>query len=270
MKKIYATALLTIKEGIRQRIILGIFVFSLTACCFAVLIGGMFMRDIAKVIIDFCLTAVNLGGLLIPFFLAINFLSKDIENKTIFTILARTVSRSQYIIGTYFGLISLAVLIMVILTCATFLSIFTGQLLYGTDFFQSVSYVAISIAAIGSLFSVMLLSSLVILWSTLTANSFLVTILTFFTYIIGNSINDVVTFIKADISDVEISPITQTIINTVQFLFPNLAAFDLKAQAAHGIIMPPVQLLTLAGYGITYTVAVLALAVIFFKHRDIV
>ncbi len=55
----------------------------------------------------FCLSAISLGGLLVPLFLAVSLLSKDIERKTVYTILSRPISRSKYILGKFGGLVSL-------------------------------------------------------------------------------------------------------------------------------------------------------------------
>ncbi|WP_456387860.1 ABC transporter permease [Desulfolithobacter sp.] len=270
IQRIYATTILTVKEGIRQRILYGVLLFALGVCCFAVLISGLFMRDISKIILDFCLASVTLGGLLIPFFLAINLLSKDIEHKTIFTLLSRPVSRAEYILGKYCGLLVLAALVMLLLTGATFAAVWLGRLLYGAHFFASFSLGAVLVAVLGSWLGVALLTALVVLWCTLTTSSFLATMLTVATYLIGQSIDDVTRFLATDIPGVEISPVTRGVVSAARYVFPNLAAFDMKLQAAHGMIMAPLELLTLFVYGVVYISAVLALAILVFKQRDIV
>ena len=75
MNNILAVISITFKEGLRQRILYGVIISALLLMFFAVLFSGLFMRDISKIILDFCLSAVSIGGLLIPFFLAVNLLS---------------------------------------------------------------------------------------------------------------------------------------------------------------------------------------------------
>ena len=94
MKDIISIALLSLKEGLRQRILFGVLVLAILIMMFAVLISGMFMRDLLKIILDICLAAVTAGGLLVPLFIAVNMLAGDIEQRTIFTILARPISRT--------------------------------------------------------------------------------------------------------------------------------------------------------------------------------
>ena len=270
IKNIFAISLLTFKEGIRQRLLYGVLIFALIIISFAVLVSGLFMRDISKIMLDFCLMAVSLGGLLIPFFLAINLLSKDIERKTIFTILSRQISRSQYILGKYFGLIQLSALVMCILTIASFLAIFIGKQLYGLQFFTTFSFSAVLIAVIFNWIAIAVLTSLVTLWCSVTTSSFLATLLTLFTYIIGQTIDEVVRFVSMETPGVEISKSIKYAVQGAQYLFPNLAAFDLKLQAAHNIVMPASELLFLTLYGVVYSSVALSLAILVFRKRDLV
>lgn len=67
MKKTLAVAIISFQEGLRQRVLYGILIFALFMMSAAVLLSGLFMRDIAKITIDFCLAAISIGGLLVPF-----------------------------------------------------------------------------------------------------------------------------------------------------------------------------------------------------------
>lgn len=68
MKNVFAVALLSFKEGVQHRVLYGVLISALLLMSFAVLVSGFFLRDVAKVILDFCMATVTLGGLTIPFF----------------------------------------------------------------------------------------------------------------------------------------------------------------------------------------------------------
>ena len=269
MNNILAVMLITFKEGLRQRILYGVVVFALIFMSFAVLISGWFMRDISKILLDFCLSAVSIGGLLIPFFLAINLLSKDIERKTVYTILARPISRNQYILGKFGGLILLAAVVMAILSCASLVSVWCGKILYGLHFFSSFSLFSFFQAVLMSWLGVVVLISLVVLWCSVTTSSFLATLLTLFSYLIGHTIDDVVRFIAIDTPGVTISTTVKNTVNIVKYVFPNLSVFDLKLQAAHNILMPYTEFVAISLYGIGYCAVTLSLAIIIFRKRDL-
>ena len=272
MNTIYAIAMLSYKEGLKHRVLYGVVIFALILMAFAVLISGLFLRDISKIILDLCLSAINVGGLLIPFFLAVNLLARDIERRTIFTILSKPVSRSQYIVGKYFGIVLLTATVMAVLTCATFLSVWAGKLLYGATFFTGFSLSAVLLSIFLSFLGLMVLNAIVVLWCSVTTSAFIATLLTLFTYLIGHTIDDVVRFLAAEIhlTETEVSASVRYTVQFAQYLFPNLSAFDIKLQAAHGILISMADGAFLTLYGAVYITAVLALSVLIFSRRDFV
>ena len=269
MRICFAIAFLSFKEGLRQRLLYGVMIFSLLIMVMSVLVSGLFMRDISKIILDFCLSAINIGGLLVPFFLAIDLLSKDIERKTVFVILARPVSRAQYIIGKFSGIVLLTSIVMSVLACSTLISVWCGKLLYPSHFFENFSVFPVIVAIFYSWLGIVVLNALVVLWCAITTSSFLATLLTLFTYLIGQSIDDVVRFLSIKTPGVSFSESLRWTIRGIKYLFPNLSVFDLKLQAAHGLILPADELSFIFLYGVAYSSAVLALAVIIFLRRDL-
>lgn len=270
MNNIISIMRISYKEGLRQRVLYGVVIFALLLMAFAVLISGLFMRDISKIILDLCLSAINIGGLLIPFFLAVNLLARDIERRTIFTILSKPISRSQYIVGKYFGIVLLTGTVMAVLTVATFFSVWTGKLLYGETFFSSFNPWAVIVGIFMSFLGLMVLNAIVVLWCSVTTSSFIATLLTLFTYLIGHTIDDVVRFLAVEIkaTGADMSFAVQNAVKTAQYVFPNLSAFDIKLQAAHGILIPLSDAAFLICYGVVYIAAILSLSILIFGRRD--
>lgn len=269
MNTILAISLITFKEGLRYRILYGIVVCAIFMMISSLLISGFFMRDIVKVTLDICLAAVTLGGLLVPFFLTITLLARDIENKTIYTLLAKTVSRKSYIIGRYLGLSLLTLLIMSILTVSTLITTFCSTLIYPDHFFKHLSYIPIVVNLFAAFFGVLVLNSVVFLWCSLLSSSFLATLLTISTYVIGQSVEEMVYFMSQKTPGVEISPITQGVVKLTLYIFPNLAAFDVKLAAAHSLPLHYQELLYLTIYGVSYIAVMLFLSIRVFQRRDL-
>lgn len=269
MNALWAVTLISFKEGLRHRILYGAVVFALFLTAFALLISGLFMRDISKVILDICLSSVDICGLLIPFFLAINLLSGDIEKRTIYSLLARPISRTHYILGKFFGLSLLTALLMGILTIATLVAITVAAYIYPAHFFSTVSTSTIIVCSLFSLLGIIVLNSTVMLWCSLTTSSFLAFMLTVATYLIGLSIEDLVRFMSVPIEGVDISPFVQKTIMIVSYIFPNLARFDLKALAVYGVSTTFNELATLIMYAGAYSTSALILAIIVFGRRDL-
>ena len=141
--------------------------------------------------------------------------------------------------------------------------------MFGSRFFVQVSWVNIASAIFLSWLSVLILNALTVLWSTVTTSSFLATLLTLFSYVIGHFVDDVVRFLNSNTSNVEISESIHLTVDITKYLFPNLAAFDLKSVAAHGMAIPANDILILTLYASAYVAAALSLSTFFFTRRDL-
>ena len=82
----------------------------------------MFTWELGKVAVDMGLSVVSFSGLMIIFFFSIHMVSNDLERKTIYLILSRPISKSQYILGKYFGLAVVVLLSSAVLGVCSFLS----------------------------------------------------------------------------------------------------------------------------------------------------
>lgn len=269
LHSLWQVALFTYKESLRQRILYGALVCAVLLMLFALMFSGWFMRDILKIILDLCLAAVSLGGLLVPFFVAINLVAGDIDQKTIFTILSRPIGKGLYIFGKFTGLALLACTIMAILTLATLGAVWGASLLFDPHFLKNLSISAILIATSMKALGILVLIAVAMLWSSVTTSTFLATLLTLFSYMIGQSVETVVRFLSLEQYQVSFSPIVRYVAEASLYVFPNLAAFDFQRQAAYGLAINPGEIMFALVYGLSYTAILLVLAVLFFSRRDL-
>jgi len=269
MNTIIQVAALCYKESLRHKILYGVFTLSFTLMFFSLFISGLFMRDILKIILDICLSAITIGGLLVPFFMAINVVAADINQKTIYSILSRPVPRYSFIIGKFLGLTYLSFTIMGILTGMTLLTLWVASFLFQSHFLQTLSIPTVVMAIVMKTVAIMVLNSVALLWSIVTTSSFLATLLTVSTFLIGQTIEDVVRFISIEHVGVTFSPIINITTKVCLYLFPNLSAFNFNQHAAYGLPIPWLEILFSSLYGFTYISSILLLTVFFFNKRDL-
>jgi ABC-type transport system involved in multi-copper enzyme maturation permease subunit len=267
--KLWQVALFTYRESLRQRIVYGVLICAALLILFSLMFSGWFMRDILKIILDLCLAAVSLGGLLVPFFVAINLVAGDIDQKTIFTILSRPVGRGLYIVGKFCGLALLACTIIGILTLATLAALWGAALIFDPFFLRNLSINAILVAIAMKALATLVLIAVAMLWSTVTTSTFLATLLTLCSYIIGQSVESVVRFLVLQQNQLDYSPLLRLVAEASLYVFPNLAAFNFQHQAAHGLAIAPGEVLFALVYGLSYTAGLLILAVLLFSRRDL-
>ena len=269
MHVITTIAAFTLKDGLRHRVVYGVFIAAILMIASALLLSGLFMRDISKIILDICLSGVSMGALLVPFFLAINMMAGDLEHRTAYSMLSQPISRSQYILGKYTGLLLLTGAIVAILTLAALAAMYGASFIFDPVHLKSFSVPAVLLAVLTGVFGTAMLLATSVLWCSVTTSSFLATLLTLSTYFIGQTVEEMVRFISSPPPGVEFSPLFKTFVQCVLYLFPNLAAFDLKIQAAHGIPASWEGLFFLSLYSCAYITATLSIAILVFTKRDL-
>ncbi|MFO7830545.1 MAG: ABC transporter permease [Desulfuromonadaceae bacterium] len=269
LKRVWALALVTCKEGIRDRSLFGILLFALFVLGLNVAVAGFFMRDLGKVTVDMNLAALSFAGLLLVFFIGINLMAKDIDKKTIHLVLSKPFSRGEYIYGKYLGLVLLVVCTLALLLVFSTATVAGIHAMYPTYFggftwgvyFWAVAFIALQLA---------LLCAIVVFFSAITTSSFITLIFSVASYLVGVSIEEVLFYLKSQAAAGEVvaSETLRTVLEVVAWLVPNFAAFDLKTEAAHGLVLEPMRLLTSAGYGLGYTLILLWLATLIFRRRE--
>jgi ABC-type transport system involved in multi-copper enzyme maturation permease subunit len=263
----WAVALITFKEGIKNRVILGIFIIALLLFTATTLITTLFMRDIVKVAVDLSLSTVSFTGLLTLFFVGVNLFSKDIDKRTIYMVISRPISRSQYLVGKFLGLLLLALTVEVLLGALSALPVIVSKRFY---YYAEArfSWDVFFLAVIYIFFELAIVSSIITFYASLTSNSFMTLVLALATYLIGESTEGVRSLLTSGTEVQAASPVLSTLVNIAYYVFPNLSAFDLKTQAAHGLPVSAAYMSWTALYALVYMTAVVAAGTLFFRRRE--
>src|SRR5213595_1074472 len=94
----------TFREAVRDRVLYNLVAFALLMSGAAILVGQISIAIERLVVINLGLSAISIFGIVIAIFIGIGLVSKEIEKKTLYTVLSRPVRRWEFIIGKYFGL----------------------------------------------------------------------------------------------------------------------------------------------------------------------
>ncbi len=267
MRGIFGLSYITFKEGIRNRALFGIFIMALLAFAITVTLTNLFMRDILKVAADLSLATIAFSGLLMVIFIGTTLLSKDIDKRTIYMVISRPISRSQYVVGKFLGLCLLILAAVFFLGIISSLPVYFAGLSYKNPqsiFVWSTYFIAIFFIAL----KLILIASIIIFYSSITSTSFISLILTIATYIIGSTTSTVKGLLDVKMEGVEITPIMAGVIKFVYYVFPNLSAFDLKIYAAHGITLPHNYLLWMLPYWLLYTAIMITAGALIMQRRE--
>lgn len=267
MTNILSLARVTFKGTIRERTFHALFLLALFLFFITPFLTAISPRQGIQVALDFGMSIVSFVGLILAVYMGSNLITKDIDKKTIYSVITKPISRPQYILGRFLGmafvLFSSTLLLTVFGLLSYYISIhyfnFTGDkpgwLLFGANFLFTLEML-------------LLLVSVAFLISSLSSSSFLPLAITIAVYYSGQSISRV----KALFEGWEgkgLSPVFKAVVETAYYVIPNLGLFDFKARAAYNVPFSYKELLSVFSYGILYTAILLLLTIKIFSKRDI-
>ncbi len=269
MRSLWPIALITFKEGIRNRAIYGISMFAFLLFGATALVATMIPREVGKVSVDMALSTISFTGLLIVLFVGINLMSKDLDKRTIYTVLSRPISRSQYILGKFLGMLLLITATTIILSLMAMADLAILKMTH-SEFFTRFSWSKIALSVALTILMLILLSSVSFLFASFTSSSFITLVMTIITYIIGLSTSGVKALVESPSSvlGLGVSPVTLKLVQAAYYLFPNLSLFNIKLQAAHDLPVSTSYVAWTVFYGVIYISLSITLAALVFRKKE--
>ena len=104
IQRIWAIALNTYREAVRQKILYALVLFTIVLILFSLFLGQLTLGADTKIIKDMGLASLMLLGALMSIFMGVGLVFKEMERRTIYTILSKPVSRAEFILGKFLGL----------------------------------------------------------------------------------------------------------------------------------------------------------------------
>src|SRR5215813_1437723 len=125
--RLAAITLNTFREAVRDRVLYNLILFVLLLVASAPLFGAISIDIERLVLVNLSLTSISLFGVIIAIFIGTGLVSKEIEKKTLYTILSRPVRRWEFILGKYFGLLLTLVVNAAFMTIGFYLALLINQ-----------------------------------------------------------------------------------------------------------------------------------------------
>ena len=101
MKAIWIIANNTFREIIRDRILYGLVVFALLLIGVSLVLGQLSFAEQMRISIDFGFAAIHFSAVILSIFIGSTLVSKEIDKKTVMTLLARPITRFQFLFGKF-------------------------------------------------------------------------------------------------------------------------------------------------------------------------
>lgn len=253
--KIRAIALNTFKEAIRDRILYLLLFFAAVSIIFSRVLAILAVGDRAKIITDVGLASLSVFGTLMAILIGTGLVYKEIDKRTIYTLLSKPIQRYQFLLGKYLGLL-LTLLVMLVLMALIFLVlILLHRYPIEGAFFLAILFIFVELCLITAVAMLFSCFSTPIL-STLFSLSF---------YLIGHLSWGLETLVQKMPQGA-----IKTLARILYTLLPDLENFNFKTEVVHHLPIPPKIFWHSSLYGLFYTMFILALAMLIFRRRDFI
>ncbi len=246
----------TFREAVRDRVLYNLIAFAVLLSGAAILVGQISIDIERLVVVNLGLTAVSLFGVVIAIFIGIGLVSKEIEKRTLYTVLSRPVRRWEFVVGKFFGLTGT----LVVNTFFMGIGVFLALLYVAHKFEKADAWVLVALYFIVLQF--LIVCSLALLFSSFSS-PLLAAVFTFALFVIGSLSDDLRRF--AGITQ----GFTGWISSVVAYLVPNFSALNVINQVAHGDPVGGQVILYNTLYAMLYSAMAISGAVLIFQRRNL-
>ncbi|MDD8045498.1 MAG: hypothetical protein PHF14_03440 [Verrucomicrobiota bacterium] len=132
-RQFFAVARNAYLESIRQSIFVVILLLVMGLLILNVPLSSYTFDDDNKLMVDLGLSTILLGGMFLSAFTAAGVISREIENRTILTVISKPIARPVFILGKFFGIAAAVTLALWIWSTLMLMSIRHGVLQTASD-----------------------------------------------------------------------------------------------------------------------------------------
>lgn len=291
MNYIFAIATNTFKEAVRNRILYVILFFSLIMIGASGVVSDLTIAERGRIIKDLGFMAINLFGIAIAVLVGVSLVFNELDKRTIYTIVSKPISRWQFLLGKYFGLL-MTIYVNVLIMTIMFLFILhyyaaieggeeiTWIVIVVTSVFKALVNLVwwggfeatrnVMPVILATVIELAMVTSFAILFSSFTT-PFLSMIFTVLTFVAGRLNEDIVLFADSLRDQVtrtgENLPISYYLSQGASLIMPNLQLFHGAVEQAlysDEVVIWGQSII----YAFTYSTGILCLAILIFWRRN--
>jgi len=252
MSRLLAVAANTFRETVRERVLYNLVLFAILMTGSGLLLGQLSIRQDEKIIKDIGLAAMELFGTLIAVFIGTGLVSKEIERKSLFPLLAKPLSRGELFLGKFAGLAFTLLVNLSVMTAGLYLTLLATGRRLDPGLLSAIAAIYLGL---------ILVVAFAMLFSSLTSSA-LAAIFTVGIAVAGR-FTDLVRGLR------EVAKGAPAWLGPALYAaLPDFASFDLKDRVAYGDPVPASVLLWIVAYGLAWTGFVLCLGLAAFRSRD--
>ena len=266
MRTISWIAVNAFRESVRDKVLYNLVLFAILMMGASYLLGQLTAGQDYKIVLDLGLGAMSFFGLFIAVFIGIGLVSKEVERKSIYALLAKPIYRYQLVLGKYLGLILTLLVNITVMAVGLYVvmyyvaSQFPAEFIAASDVPPGDPRILTAVALI--VVELAVVTAIALFFSTFST-PIMSAAFTFALWVAGHFSADLRNF-----EQVVESPMAARFARGLYWVLPNLSTFDVKGQVAHGQPIEAGQVALATAYGALYIAVLLVASVTIFSRRD--
>jgi ABC-type transport system involved in multi-copper enzyme maturation permease subunit len=266
MKATLEIAVNVFRESVRDKVLYNLVLFAVLMIGASYLVGQLTAGQDLKIIKDLGLSATSIFGLFIAVFIGIGLVSKEVERRSIYSLLAKPIHRYQIVLGKFLGLTLTLAVNLTVMAVALY-GVLALMIALGDPSLAAASDARpldpALLEAMAMIFVELSLVTAIAVCLSTFSTPIVAAALTFGIYIVGHFSSDLRNF-----RDVVDSPAAARLASGLYWVLPNLAQFDIKADVVHGQAVSAGYIGMAVAYAVLYTAMLLTVAMLIFSRRD--
>lgn len=247
----------TFREAVRDRVLYNLIFFALMMIGAAIMVGQISIGIDRLVIINLGLSAISIFGLVMAIFIGVGLVYKEMEKRTLYSLLAKPIRRWEFLVGKYAGLL----LTLAVNTGFMTLGLAAALFYVGRPFVRSDASILVAVYFIFLEFA--LVTAFALFFSCFST-PMLSTLFTLGIYVTGLFAKDV-----RDFGELTHNPALKAATSVLYYLSPNFHNFNAIAAAAHGDAIPFQLIWQNTLYALLYVALILLAASAVFSRRNL-
>jgi ABC-type transport system involved in multi-copper enzyme maturation permease subunit len=254
------------RESVRDKVLYNLVLFAVLLMGASYIIGQLTAGQDIKIIKDLGLAATSLFGLLIAVFIGIQLVAKEVERRSIYSVLAKPIHRHELLLGKYAGLVltlgvNLAMMAAALYVVLAYVAWTLGPI--AARAWEAPALDPALLKAVWLTFAELAIVTAIALFFSTFSTPLLSAALTVGLFIAGRFSADLRAF-----DQVVDSPVAAALARGLYWVLPNLAPFDVRSNVVHGITVPLSYVALTSAYALAYVTALLIGAAFIFSRRD--
>jgi ABC-type transport system involved in multi-copper enzyme maturation permease subunit len=256
VRNVWTLAITVIRDAARKKIFYVVFLFGLAVVALSPVLPTFEMGARAQFLRDVSLSLTSLFGVVLAVIFSINQVPGEVNNRTIYNILSKPVSRLQYLAGKYLGILLALAIILLVMGLEMLALTYLRLQVFSPVIFEGVF--------------VVFLESLVIAAFCLALSTFATVPVNAFATVLFFLLCHVKTgFLHHKLVEEGGSGIVKALSWSFYYMIPNLENFNISEQVGYGGGVSWTYLLRVTGYAALFIAVFLLIGYAVFRRKDL-